>query len=141
MSSMSYAGSSLIVTWTSGTASLALSGDFRTFTYTPSLAFYDATSGSDTAVKRITGLADGAASFSGVMGTTGPGGLGTTPFTFLREGAVGTIVAQPEGTAAGKPKLTIPCLSLGIKWNIPYNNVVEYSVDFQQNSARTDGTN
>lgn len=141
MTSMAYAGSSLVCNWTSGTASIALAGDFRTVSYTPSLAFYDATSGSDTAVKRITGLADGAAAVSGVMGTSGPAGLGTSGFTFLKEGAVGTLKIQPEGTATGKPSISVPCLSLGIKWNIPYNNVVEYSVDFQQNSARTDGTN
>jgi hypothetical protein len=48
---------------------------------------------------------------------------------------------QPEGTAVGKVKLTLPCISLGIKWNIPYNNIVEYSIDFQQFSTRVDGTN
>ena len=140
MSAIAYAGSSLVATWTSGTASVALAGDFRTVTYTPTLSFYDATSGSDTSVKRITGMADGAASFAGVMGTGGITG-GTTGFTFLKEGSYGTLVVQPEGTAVGKVKLTLPCISLGIKWNIPYNNIVEYSIDFQQFSTRVDGTN
>lgn len=129
----SYAGSSLYLEWIHSGGTTLLNTDYRTFTYTPTIDFYDGTAGADTARERISGLKDGSMSFAGVQQAAG-----TAIITALAEGVSGTLRWSPEGTATGKGKYTAPAISLGVKWNIPYNDIVEISADWQQNGARTD---
>lgn len=132
----SYVGSSLIVQWSYVTGTINMDVDYRTFTYTPSIEYYDETAGADTARQRLPGFKDGQASFGGLL----QAGSAEVWGTALVEGALGTLKWFPEGTAAGKWRGTAPFRSNGIVQNISYNGLTEVSVTWQQNGARTEGT-
>lgn len=129
-----YAGSSLVVQWLSSSGTATLTGDFRTFSYTPAVDLYEQSAGADAAKTYLPGIKSGNCSFGAVMQASG-----TTLTNALVEGTEGTIYVGPEGTVAGKQKLTIPAIAGGVTYNIPYNNVVEVSVSWTQNGSRTDG--
>lgn len=135
-----YAGSSLVVTWIQAAATTTLTGNHKSFTYTPSINFYDATSGADTHKTYIPGVKDGNATFNALM-QSGTGSGGTATFSTLAEGNIGTIKWQPEGTASPLPYFQIPAISQGVQQSEPYDNVVEVTVNFQQNGARVEGAN
>ena len=59
-------------------------------------------------------------------------------YTTLAEGNVGTIWIQPAGTSSPNPKLTVPAISQGVAYSFPYDNVVEVTVNWQQNGTRTE---
>jgi len=132
----SYVGSSLVVNWWYTTGTIAMQGDYRTFTYTPSVEYYDETAGADTARQRIKGFKDGQAQFSGLLQAGSALAWGTA----FVEGASGTLTWGPEGTAAGKWVGTAGFLSNGIVQNITYNDLTEVNITFQQNGPRTEGT-
>ena len=136
-----YSGSALVVTWGVGTAAAGtLTGAQRSFSYSPSINLIDSTAGADTHKKYISGVKDGQAQFEALMasGTNAPG---TAAYAACVEGASGTIIWMPEGVAAGKPKYTLPAISMGASFAYPYEDVVTVSVPFQQNGARVEGTN
>ena len=64
---------------------------------------------------------------------------GTALYTACVEGAQGTLIVGPEGTATGKQKITIPAISMGVTWNQPYNELVTIDSPFQESGARLDG--
>ena len=128
-----YAGSALYVSWVYSGGTVALTGDFRQFTYTPSVDLYEATAGADAAKTYLPGVKDGQATFTAVMQAAG-----TAISNALLEGTEGTLTVAPEGTASGKQKMTLPAIALGATYSIPYNDVVELSANFQQNGVRTD---
>lgn len=132
----SFVGSALVVTWTYTTGTITMNTDFRTFNYTPSIDYYDETAGADLSKQRIAGFKDGQASFGGLLQA---GSLPAWGTAFI-EGAVGTLVWCPEGTAAGKYHGTAQFLSGGLKQQYAYAGLVEVSIDFQQNGARSEGT-
>lgn len=129
-----YSGTALYVAWVSAGGTTVLTGDHRTFTYTPSVDMIDATAGGDTSKVYIPNLKDGQCSVSLVAQAAG-----TAIQNALVEGTSGTLLVGPEGTVSTKQKMTIPAISMGVKWNVPYNDVVELTCDFQQAAARTDG--
>lgn len=129
-----YMGSSLYVAWIYSGGTVALAGDFRTCTYTPSVNLVQETAGADAAASYLAGAKDGAISMTIVQQASG-----TALFTALAEGTSGTVIIAPEGTASGKQKMTIPAISQGCPWSQPYDNIVELSPAWQQNGARTDG--
>jgi len=135
-----FAGSSLVVRWLQAAATTVLTGDHRNFSYTPSIQFYDQTAGADENKSYLPGVKDGAASYEAVMQAGADAG-GTTTYAVLAEGAVGTIEFSPEGTTAGKTKYLVPALSQGAAFSYPYQDVVTVTVNWQQNGARTQGTN
>jgi hypothetical protein len=135
-----FSGSALVVTWTYGAGTNVLTGDQRTFSYTPSIDYIDVTAGADANKKYITGVKDGQASFEALL----QGGTiltGTVAYANLAEGYSGTIKWQPEGTASTKPYFSMPALCGGCNYSYPYADVVTVSIPFQQNGARTEGTN
>lgn len=136
MSTNSYSGSAIVVTW-NGTV---ISGNQTAFDYTPSIDLYDQTSAADTNKKYISGVKDGNASMSALV-QSGTNGGGTALYSILYEGASGTLKWSPEGTAASKPYYQCLAISQGVGFTYPYNNVVVANVSFQQNGARTEGTN
>jgi hypothetical protein len=135
-----YAGSSLVVTWIQSAATTILTGDHKSLTYTPSISFYDQTAGADTHKSYISGVKDGSLTFNAVM-QAGTGSGGTLTYSTLTEGAAGTLRFQPEGTASPNPKYEVPALSQGAQFSYPYDNVVEVTVNFQQNGARSESAN
>ncbi len=130
-----YSGKSLTISWAYSGGTVALEGDYRSLDYSPSIDLYDQTAGSDTNKTYVTGTKDGQLSYSAMMQASG-----TALSTALAEGNSGTLIVGPEGTAVGKQKLTIPAISMGAKFNWPYDNLVEISTTFQQNGVRVDGT-
>lgn len=131
-----YSGSAFLGTWTCSAGTVAFNTDYRTFSYTPSVDFYEETAGADTAKSYLAGLKDGAASFAGVLQS------GSLPAwgSMFAEGQVGTIIYQPEGTGAGKYIASVPAYSQGIKFTSAYNGLVEVNIDFKQNGAYAKGT-
>lgn len=131
-----FAGSSLVVVWTTSSGTTTLSGDFRNFVYTPSVAFIDSTAGADTAVQRIQSFKDGNVTLDMLMLSN----MGTSMPAQLAEGSIGTLTWGEAGTAAGMPKVILPAISQGMSRTSPYNDVVTISANWLQNGARTDGT-
>ncbi len=129
-----YAGSSLYTQWIHPGGTTVLSGDFRTFTLTPTINLYDETAGADSHAQYIPGLKNATCSFSCVQQASG-----TALYTACTEGTQGTLIVGPEGTATGKQKITIPAISMGVTWNQPYNELVTIDIPFQESGARLDG--
>jgi hypothetical protein len=59
----------------------------------------------------------------------------------LAEGNSGTLIWSPEGTARNQAKVHHPSNQHGASVAYPYNELVVLTCDFQQNGARTEGTN
>ena len=135
-----YSGSALDVKWLYGSGTTVMSGDYKTFTYNPSIDLLDQSAGSDANKTYITALKDGRCAFNGLL-QSGTSAGGTVMLANLIEGYSGTLVWSPEGTAVGKPKYTQPAIVMGAAWNVPFAGLIEISSDFQCNGARTDGTN
>src|SRR5512146_2573050 len=132
----SFTGSVLTVSWIYSSGTIDMNTDYRSFAYTPSVEYYDETAGADLNHQRIPGYKDGQAKFGGLLQS---GSLPTWA-TALIEGALGTLVWCPEGTAAGKYHGTAAFRSGGLQQQYVYNGLVEVTIDFQQNGARSEGT-
>lgn len=135
-----YVGNNLDVKWIDASGTVTLNGDQTLFDYAPSIDLVDQTAGADTNKTYLTTLKDGKASLTAYL-QAGTASGGTLTFSRVYEGAVGTIVYSPEGTAATKPKYTLPVIAMGAAFSYPFAGNVEAKVDFQQNGARTEGTN
>ena len=135
-----FIGSALDIKWVHSAGTASLNGDFRSFSYTPSVDLVDQTAGNDTNKTYLTALKDGRASLSCLL-QAGTAAGGTAMTAVLTEGSSGTIIWSPEGTAATKPKYTMAAIAMGAASTVPYAGAVEITCDFQQNSARTEGTN
>lgn len=128
-----FSGSALYLAWIWSGGTVTLHGDFRQFDWTPSLALVESTAGADTFREFLPGIGEGGAiSLSMVMQSSG-----TALIAALAGGNIGTILYGPEGTAANKPKSTIPAISKGPAYSQPYNDVVEFKVEWQQSAAET----
>lgn len=129
-----YSGSSLYMQWASSAGTVTPNTDYRTLTYTPSIEFYDETAGADPSIQRIAGMKDGQIKLNFLMQAGG-----TAMTNALIEGASGTLIVAPEGTATGKQKITLPAISMGAAYAWAYNALTEVNCDLQQNGARVDG--
>lgn len=135
-----YAGSSLIVSWIQAAATTVLTGDHKSCSWTPDIAMIDATAGADANKTYIAGVKDGSVTFNANM-QSGTNSGGTATYSTLARGNVGTVLVQPEGTASTKPSISIPAISQGAQYSWPYNDVVEVTVNWQQNGAETEAAN
>lgn len=131
-----FSGSSLYLAWVWSGGTTTLHGDFRQFSYEPTLSLIESTAGSDSFREFIGGIGEGGdIKFSAVMQAGG-----TALITATARQNIGTLLVGVEGTATNKPKITIPCISKGPAFNVPYDDTVEFSVGFQHNAAETMGT-
>jgi len=135
-----FSGSALIVSWLQAAATTILTGDHKSCSYTPSLTLYDQTAGADSNKSYVVGVKDGSITFNAIM-QSGTGSGGTLTFSTLTEGNIGTLLINPEGTAAAKPRITIPAIAQGVAQSWPYDNVCETTCNWQQNGPRVEGTN
>ncbi len=135
MADNEFLGSALYATWISASpaGTVVLNTDYRSLTYTPSIDFVDATAGADTAKRRINSFKDGAVKYSGLLQYD----IGTAMINLLTEGVAGTLTIAPSGTAAGRQKLTVPAICMGMTLNLVYNDVAQIDVSWQQNGAAT----
>ena len=127
-----FTGKNLSLSFIHSGGTLDLAADFRTLSKAPSIGMVDASAGSDADRTYLTTLKDGTYSWGGVSQEAG-----TVLRNALLEGSGGTLIIGEEGTVAGKPKETVVVISMGAQYNIPYDNVVEISCQFQKNGART----
>lgn len=127
-----FTGKNAVIQFVYSGGTIDLAADYRTLSKAPSIGMVDASAGSDADRTYLTTLKDGTYSWGGVVQA-----VGTAIRTALVEGVTGTLIIGEEGTAAGKPRESVPVISMGAQYNIPYDNVVEISCQFQKNGART----
>ena len=128
-----FSGSALYLAWVHAGGTAVLNTDFRQFDWTPSLALIESTAGADSFREYIPGIGEGGnISLTMVMQSSG-----TALISALARGTQGTLVYSPEGTATGKPKSSIPAISKGPAYSQPYDDVVEFKVEFQQSAFET----
>jgi len=128
------AGPTMVLNWIYSGGTISLAGDYRTCTWSPSVAYVDSSAGSDLYVQRLTALKDATASVTLVAQTAG-----TVLTTALLPGVGGTLVIAPEGTATGKRKISFPSYSDGASVDFPYSDIVAISCGFTGNGTHTDG--
>ena len=130
-----YAGSAMSLQWINPGGTVTLETDFRSFTWTPSLNFIDATAGADTYEELLASFGTGVEIPVAMVLQAD----GTALLAALDRQTAGTLVYGPEGTASGKVKYTIPATSSGPQFSQPFDDVVEITANFRQTSveART----
>lgn len=126
-----FTGQNLVCSFIHAAGTLVLNTDYRTLATAPVIGMVKASAGNDLDETYLTTLKDGKYSWKGVSQTGG-----TVLRSALVEGTGGTLIIGEEGTAAGKPKETVPVICMGAQYNFQYDNVVEISCDFQKNGAR-----
>jgi len=135
-----YGGTSLNIQWLQGAGTTVLSGDFLTLTYDSSVDMKEETAGADTNKQYIAFQKDGKLTIAGNI-QSGTAAGGTVMLSTMTEGNFGTIIFSPEGTAASKPKYTVPAYSEGPKLDYAYSDLSKWTCDFQQSGTRVEGTN
>lgn len=123
-------GSTMILTWVYSGGTISLNGDYRTCTWTPTVALEDVSAGQDTQVGRMPTLKDATAAIELVTQTSG-----TAIAASLQPGQAGTLTIQPEGTATNKRKITFPSYCDGAVLTFPYANVSVISCGFSGSSV------
>jgi hypothetical protein len=121
-----FTGQNLSVNWICSAGTIALSGDYRTLSYKPTVGMVKATAGSDSFESYLATVKEAKIDYTGVMQTGG-----TALEDALLPGASGTLIVGPEGTASGKRKYTVPALSQGGNFAFKYADVVEIACGFQ----------
>ena len=97
MADNEFAGSALYLAWIHSGGTVALNTEFRTFNWSPTLNFIDATAGADTYERVLASYGVGGdISFSMLAQTDG-----TAIATALARATKGTLVYGPAGTANG----------------------------------------
>ena len=125
---------------TSAGGTIAPSADYRTWTVDDSADEIDASAGADTYKVFLAGQSARTGNFTYLMSTAASTPSGTTLFAQLSPQTEGTIFWGPEGTASGKVKYSAAAVILGRSMSVPYNGVVECTVNFRLNAADTVAT-
>lgn len=133
---MEFTGSACVTKFVTTAGTADLSADQRGANWNPSVDFAEATAGSDAYKVFLATVKDTSASVTGVLQSAG-----TAVEDICAAGAFGTLTIQPEGTATGKRKYTLPCFSQGMQTQFPYADTCEFSVDFKGSGAPTVGSN
>lgn len=122
-----FSGSALLIQWVHPGGTITLSGNQRTFTYSPTINNIDATAGNDEYTLRVNGVKD----WGGNVSLLPPGDEYIAIENALVQGTFGTLIVGPQGTASGLRKYTLPAKSNGANVSFPYNDIVEMSNDFE----------
>lgn len=135
MADKEFSGSALYATWVYSGGTVVMSTDSRNLTATSGMEFIDATAGADIYRRRLASFKDYSVTIEHVAQTDG-----TALITACSEGTGGTLVFGEAGTATGSPKVTMPAICMGISRNIPYSDVVTYSITWENNGSVVYGT-
>jgi hypothetical protein len=130
-------GPTMIMSFSGTAGTSTLNADYKTCTWTPSVAYVESSAGQDTHIGRLTALKDSKAAVTLVAQAT----TGTALTPTIAAGVFGTLVIQPEGTAVGRRKISMPGYSDGPVVDFPYNDICVISCGFTGSGAFTDGTN
>ena len=128
-----YAGSAAYIAWIHAGGTTTLHQDQRTFDWTPTLNFIDATAGQDTYENLFPSYGVGGDFSTELLAQSD----GTVIINSLDRGARGTVVFGPEGSVAGKIKYSIPAYSEGPQWATPFDDVVTITANWRQYAAET----
>ncbi|MFA6271304.1 MAG: hypothetical protein WC657_08955 [Candidatus Paceibacterota bacterium] len=134
MANNEFAGSALYAHWIHPGGTVVLSAENRNFTYSENIETIDATAGSDATRRKIASFKNATAALSMTAQSDG-----TALLTALAAGVVGTLIFGEAGSVAGKPKTTMPALSLGINRSVPYADIVTYDISWDSNADPTYG--
>src|SRR5687768_6751282 len=118
-------GPSMVLNWIHPGGTTSLAGDFRSVQWNPTTSYAETSAGSDTQVGRLPTLKDATASIELVNPASG-----TALYAALQPQVAGTLLIQPEGTAANKRKITFPCYSDGAQYAHPYADVATLTCSF-----------
>lgn len=129
-----YSGSALYLSWIHPGGTVVFSSDYRSFNDDPEGDLIEVTAGSDAYKNFIGGVSSGKCSLTYLEQASG-----TANYNSLAFGTFGTLIYGAEGTAAGKPKRTIPLIALGARKAFQYANAVEVSTEWQYNGTPTNG--
>lgn len=113
--------------------STVLSGDFRQFSVSENVDLVDASAGADAARTYLARLEDGTASLRLLDQSDG-----TALWDALDKGTSGTLEWAPEGTATGNGRHYAVAIVSSRERSMPYDGVVELSVEFQLSGVVTD---
>lgn len=134
MSANSFAGTAMVVTWNA----LPITGEYRRVTINATVNDADGTSGVDTDIRHMPTQAD---SNIAIEMTAQSGTAGTALWTALAARTKGTLVVQPEGTAANLRKYTAVSYVQTFNENVPYNETVIWTATFFPTAAVVRATN
>lgn len=104
----------------------ALAGNFRSFSVTEEAGLVDASAGNDTARTYLKTLEDGTATLE-VLAQDDSVAI----WTAVRQGTVGSLVWGEEGTGTGQPRHTVNAIVSNRKKDMPYDDVVVITAEFQ----------
>ena len=127
-----FTGQNMVIQWINSGGTTTLSGDYRKIDLPFAKDLVESTAGSDAGRTDIATLWNYTVAYGGVMQTGG-----TAVEDALLPGTSGTLIVGPEGTATGKRKYTIPCMSLGATFAVQYDQVVEMACNFKSQGAPT----
>jgi hypothetical protein len=105
-----------------------LTGNQRTFSAEEEAGLVDASAGADAARSYLKTLEDGTATIE-ILGDDGAGG--PTLWAAVRPGTTGNLVWGEEGNVAGQPRHTVAAIVSSRKKDMPFDDVVVYTVEFQ----------
>jgi len=131
-----FVGSGLVATWVHPAGTITLSTDFTSMNYDNSGKLVDATAGADTFDVYLATTKNVKVGYQALMPSAG-----TALEDALAANTFGTLTVQPEGTATGKRKYTIPAFAQGAKITWPYADTCSVTCDFQGSGTPTIGVN
>ena len=134
MANNEFAGSALYAHWIWSGGTLVISTKNRNFSYNEAIETIDATAGSDATRRKIASFKSATASMVYAAQSDG-----TALIAALAAGVTGTLIFGEAGSVAGKPKTTMPAISLGISRSVPYADVVTYDISWESNGDPTYG--
>ena len=134
MANNEFAGSALYAQWIWSGGTIVLSTENRNFSYNENIETIDATAGSDTTRRKIASFKNATASLSMTAQSDG-----TALIAACAAGVTGTLIFGEAGSAVGKPKVTMPAISLGVNRSVPYADVVTYDLSWESNADITIG--
>jgi len=134
MANNEFAGSALYAHWIWSGGTIVLSTENRNFSFNETLETIDATAGSDATRRKIASFKNATASMTYTAQTDG-----TALIAACAAGVVGTLIFGEAGSVAGKPKTTMPAISLGISRSVPYADVVTYDISWESTGDPTYG--
>ena len=126
MADNEFAGSALYATWIHSGGTVVLSTESRNFNYAEAGETIDVTAGADSTRRKIASFKSVTASMSMTAQSDG-----TALISALAFGTRGTLIFGEAGTATGRPKTTLPAMSLGISRSVPYADVVTYDISWE----------
>lgn len=132
-----YTGIDLVVRWIYSGGTVDVTADRRTFSTSEQVDDADATAGTVTYMDHLPTFTDATATLEVLDNTTTGAAGGTAIWTALAPRTSGTVEWSPQGTASTKPKWTAPAYIANREREMPYDDVVNITYEFQLTAQPT----